>query len=86
MNTIYKVAINRKAAKYLKRIDHSTRKRIIAALEGLKLRPPMGDIAPMKGMPGYYRLRVGSYRAIFYVDHNEKIIYIRTIAPRGNVY
>jgi len=83
---IYDVVLNRVAVKYLKRIDNSSRRRIIMALEGLKLNPPMGDIVPMKSMPGYYRLRAGSYRAIFHVDHGEKIIYVRTIGPRGKVY
>jgi mRNA interferase RelE/StbE len=82
----YEIQINREAAKYLKKLDQATRNRIKLALEGLKQNPPLGDIVPFKEMPGYYRLRVGSYRALFTVNHSDRIIFIRTIGSRGNVY
>ena len=32
------------------------------------------------------RLRVGTYRVIFEVNHTEQIVYILTIDNRGDVY
>jgi len=86
MNMNYKVSLSRVSAKYLKRTDQVDRKRIIQALEGLKYNPPIGDILPMKGMTDHYRLRVGAYRIIFKVDHENMLIIVKSIGPRGDVY
>lgn len=83
---IYDIAINNAANKYLKRLDQAKRKKILLAIEGLRFNPPIGDILPMKSMAGFYRLRVGSYRAIFLVNHEEKKVYIKAISHRGNIY
>ena len=85
-NMVYEIQINRAAARYLKKLDQTTRNRLQLAFEGLKQNPPLGDIVPFKEMPGHYRLRVGSYRVIFKVNHSDRIVFIRTIGSRGNVY
>jgi len=82
----YDISLNRAAIKYLKRLDQAKRKKILLAIEGLKFNPPVGDIVPMKSMSGFYRLRVGSYRVIFFVNHKEKMVYVRTMDHRGNIY
>jgi len=86
MNMNYNVSLSRASAKYLKRIDQASRKRIVMALEGLKHNPPVGDIIPMKGMAGHYRLRVGTYRIIFKADHENLLIFVKAIGPRGDIY
>ncbi|KAF6509620.1 transposon site-specific recombinase [Geobacillus stearothermophilus] len=40
----------------------------------------------MKGQDGLYRLRIGTYRVLFRIDHDERIIYIEAIGNRGDVY
>ena len=35
---------------------------------------------------GYYRIRIGNVRLIFWVDQVKKIIYVDHIGPRGDVY
>jgi len=82
----YDISLNRAAIKYLKRLDQAKRKKILLAIEGLKFNPPVGDIVPIKSMSGFNHLRVGSYRAIFFVNHKEKTVYVRTIGHRGNIY
>jgi mRNA interferase RelE/StbE len=57
-------------------------KRIIAGIRGL---PMEGDIKKLKGTI-FYRLRVGSLRIVFEIDHSEKIISIQTIDNRGDIY
>lgn len=86
MSTNYRIILKREAAKYLAGLDKPTRSRILAALNRLTKEPPEGDIAVMHGMNGFFRLRIGNYRAIFRVDEQEKSIYIRVIGPRGDVY
>lgn len=43
------------------------------------------DIKKLKGRPGY-RLRIGTYRAIFLMDHVIEIIDVLAIPNRGDAY
>ena len=75
------VKFSKQATKAVNGMDRPTKQRIRAAIGGI----PNGDIKPLKGCPGAYRLRVGDWRIIFeYVD--DETILIDKIAPRGEVY
>lgn len=77
MNTRYA----KRAIKAIAGMDSRTKKRIKTAIEGI----PVGDIKPLKGSVGSYRLRVGDWRIIFsYLD--KEVVLIEKIAPRGEVY
>jgi len=75
------VALSKSAAKTLDALDKPTQARIIAGLEKL----PAGDVKPLRGSDGDYRLRIGDWRILFsYADHDT--IRIKRIAPRGGAY
>ena len=75
------IEYSKRAVKAINGMDRPTKQRIKAAIEGL----PEGDIKPLKGSAGSYRLRVGDWRIIFsYPDKD--IILIEKVAPRGEVY
>ena len=78
------VYLRKTAIKYLNNLNKAERDRINAALINLEKEPPQGDIKTMTGQPGRYRLRVGSYRALFHIE-NDSIV-ISQIEPRGQVY
>lgn len=45
------------------------------------------DVKPMLGeWKGYYRIRIGNIRLIFWLDQVKKIIYVDHIGPRDDVY
>jgi mRNA interferase RelE/StbE len=45
------------------------------------------DIKPMKGKyEGYFRMRVGKLRIVFYPDQEKKIIYVDAIGFRESIY
>jgi len=81
---IMEVVLEKKAAKYLERLNEPMKSRIITALDGLADEPPHGDINKLQGQEAAYRLRVGSYRILF----KDKIscIAVYKIAPRGQAY
>ena len=79
-----KVLLRPLAAKYLERLDIPTKTRFFNALDELAKEPPKGDIKPMTGRPGYYRLRVGGYRALYRIEENT--IFVIEINPRGQAY
>ena len=77
MQTVY----SRAAVKGINGMDRATKQRIKAGIEKI----PQGDIKPLKGSPGTYRLRVGDWRILFSYTEDDTIL-IEKIGPRGGVY
>ena len=75
------IQYSRTAVKAISTMDCKTKQRIKAAIEGI----PIGDIKPLQGYAGYYRLRVGGWRIIFTYPDNDTLL-IAKIAPRGGAY
>lgn len=82
---VFELVISKKAAKYLSYQDQIVQDRMLQAIERLQSGLE-GDIRPIKGLQSWYRLRVGSYRILFRLDKEERIIYVETIGPRGDIY
>lgn len=59
------------------------KKRIVSAIEQL---PNGEDIKKLKGHNQLMRLRVGSYRIIYTVDHGELVIMVIDVGNRGQIY
>jgi mRNA-degrading endonuclease RelE of RelBE toxin-antitoxin system len=70
--------------KYLNRLNEPDSGHIRKALKGLEKEPPEGDIVPVVGQPGNFRLTIGSYRALF--KYREDHIFVTHLDPRGQVY
>jgi mRNA interferase RelE/StbE len=70
-------------------LDEKTRVKIIEALNTLTKYPltlRRLDVEKLEGINRTYRLRIGRYRIIFYVDKEEKKIYVTHIGKRGKLY
>jgi len=78
------VLLHHTADKYLARLNKSDRDRFDTAFADLEKEPPEGDIKPVTGQPGKWRLRVGGYRALFEVEDTN--ILVTHIEPRGQAY
>ena len=72
------------AARYFERLSATDKTRFREAFTALSKEPPVGDITSLTGRPGYFRLRVGGYRALFRIEDNT--IFVTNIDPRGQVY
>lgn len=86
MSSTYQLTLSREAVKFVSKQEKATQERIRKSLLGLTHRPPIGDIKPMKGYAKRFRLRVGNYRVLFEINHEEKMICILTIDNRGDIY
>jgi len=53
----------------LRRLDRQTEERIVAAVTQLA-ESGYGDILPLTGRPGWWRLRVGNWRVLYTQDLN----------------
>lgn len=83
---VYQLRAAKRVSRFLAKLDTKTRTRLIVAVEGLQQFPPVGDIKPLKGRKGLYRLRFGDIRVIFSIDHKERVVYIADIGHRGDIY
>lgn len=86
MSSDYKLIYHKDSIKFLAKQEKATQERVAQGLKGLLVIPPQGDIKPIKGRQGLYRLRIGSYRILFEIQHKEKIVYIQAIDFRGGIY
>ena len=57
--------LHRTADKYLNRLGATDQNRINEAIDKLEQEPPQGDIKPLVGEPGRFRVTVGNYRILF---------------------
>ncbi len=80
----YDVIFSNKALKQLKKIDRSVQKRIIAALERIRVRPE-SYVTKLVGDTGH-RFRVGDYRIIMDIDKNVLKILVLMVGHRKKIY
>ncbi len=75
------IEYSKQSIKAINGMDKPTKQRIKSAIEGV----PDGDIRPLKGSKGSFRLRVGDWRILFSYPASG-VVLIEKIAPRGEVY
>ena len=79
----YKIIIEKRARKFIEKQPLNQQKRI---LKGISLLPNEGDIKPLKGIEGFFRLRVGDYRIIYRVENDVLTVIVTDAGNRGQVY
>ena len=79
----YKIIVEKRAAKFIRKQQPAQQTRIIEALAQL---PFIGDIKPMAGMGGFYRLRVGDYRILYTVEEEIITGRVTDAGNRGDIY
>lgn len=86
---MYSLIIYKKAAKFLKSRNSSTKGIIAKKLDLLKENPythPLLDIKKLKGVENVFRLRIGTIRIIYQVIEQELLILVISAGGRGDVY
>jgi mRNA interferase RelE/StbE len=78
----YAVSIQPAAAKALRKLDTSVQKRILDELEELRTDPRPPGSRVLVGYPGWWRLRVGSYRVIYEIRDAELRILVLDVGHR----
>lgn len=80
---MYQFILKKPAKKFIDGLPGNERRRVVVAIEKL---PDTGDITPLKGHDGLFRLRVGMYRIIYTVDNGRYVVYIIDAGSRGQIY
>jgi mRNA interferase RelE/StbE len=79
----YRVIIEKKAEKFIRKQAPDVQERLLRAIYGLPLH---GDIKRLQGNGDLYRLRVGSYRIIYAVDGGKLVVCVIDVGNRGQIY
>ena len=80
---MYRIVLKKKAKKFIDHLPVNEKRRVVAVIERL---PEGEDIKRMKGHEGLFRLRVGSYRILYTVDHGQLVVCVIDAGSRGQVY
>jgi len=77
--------LSRTAERQLAQLPRPFQARITRTIDELEADPFQGDVRPLRGRhQGRYRKRVGRYRIIFRLRHDERIVEISAILPRDD--
>lgn len=85
---MYDVLVSHEAEKYYKKQDKDTKKRINKCIDVLSKEPLFGlHIKKLHGkLKGKHRYEVGGIRIVYEVSLSNKIVEVKAIRSRGNVY
>jgi mRNA interferase RelE/StbE len=85
---MFEVLISHEAGKYYKKQNNQTKQRINGCIETLSREPLSGvHIKRLHGeLEGKYRYAMGGLRIVYDVDTRERIVEIKAIGSRGDVY
>lgn len=79
----WRIVIEKPALKFLQKQPLPQRERLLKAIYGL---PDVGDIKPMAGHENLFRMRVGTYRVLYSMEHDVLIVRVLNAGNRGDVY
>ncbi len=83
----YKICYSKNAERDLKHIEKSYASKIKQKFEEITAGMPNVDIKRLQGKEHHrFRLRIGTYRAVFEVNEKTITILVISVAPRGDIY
>lgn len=80
----FELKINSQPLKFLKKTEPILKERIKSKLKLLE-EEPFHYLEHFEG-ESFYKLRIGEYRALFDIDFEHKILYLRLLNHRKKVY
>lgn len=83
---MYRVLIERSAEKDLGRLEADVRRRVIGAIRDLATDPRPAGCRRLAGVADYWRVRVGDCRILYAVADDIRVVAIRQIRHRREVY
>jgi len=82
----YKLSFKKSVEKDLRRIDRKEIPKILSAVEMLQEDPFPHGSRKLVGSDNTYRIRIGDYRAIYFVAQDIREVVVQRIAHRKDVY
>jgi mRNA interferase RelE/StbE len=82
----YSVRFVRSARKELEELDNATLSRVFAQIESLATVPRPPGCKKLRGAQDLWRIRIGRYRVVYEVDDRTRVVEIRAVGDRKDVY
>lgn len=82
----YRLTLAPAAARQLRKLDPTARRRIQAALELLSEEPRPPAATPLVGGAGEWRVRTGDYRIVYEIDDGVLQVLVVAVGHRREVY
>ncbi len=82
----YRVEITETARKYLSSLSVKSRRIIGRKIDNLAENPRPHGYEPIKGSPGYFRIRSGIYRIVYTIGDDALIVTVIRIDIRDKLY
>jgi len=84
---MYRIRILKSATRELAQLDKAVGRRVVERINWLAANLDKVRLEPLKGeLAGLYKLRVGDYRVIYEILHEERTIVIHAIGHRRDIY
>jgi mRNA interferase RelE/StbE len=84
---MYKVTFKKKAGKELRKLPSTVLKRVSKSIDDLEENPRPDGSKKLKGSDeNTWRIRTGDYRVIYVIEDTIKIVEIRKVGHRKDVY
>ena len=81
----YRVLIPKSVHKQINKLPSSVSESVISKLEALQENPRPAGSLKMHGSEGW-RVRLGDYRLIFDIDDRQKLVVVRRVGHRREIY
>jgi len=82
----YRVQIDRRAAKLLRKLDRPVQARLVAAIAGLGVQPRPPGVKALTGHPGLLRIRVGDHRIVYTADDGQLLVLVIHLGHRSDIF
>jgi mRNA interferase RelE/StbE len=83
----YRIEIERIPEKTIARLPSNLRRRIRQAIDKLATDPRPRGCIRLKGQDdAYYRIRVGDWRIIYFIEEGRLVVLVVDVGARGGVY
>ncbi len=81
----YTITFARSARKELERLPAGLVERSLEKIEALSDNPRPAGVTKLKGHKGLWRLRVGDYRVVFFIDDAARVVDVSIVRHRREV-
>ncbi len=83
---MYAVAVGPRAKREIGKLDKSTQRRVMRALDKLKEEPRPKGVEKLSQDRRFWRLKVGDHRVIYAIIDDERIVVALVVRHRREVY
>ena len=83
---MYQIRFKKSAEKQIEKLPASVVKRVSFAIDDLSINPRPKDSKKLESKEEIWRIRVGDYRVLYTIEDVIKIIEVRNIGHRKDIY